>query len=247
MPRALPTFPGNLTTTHHDSTTAALRISVIIPTLNEVERVGAAIERARLINPAEIVVVDGASDDGTISAALPADQVLTAPRGRAAQQNAGAAACSGDMLLFLHADCWLEPGSLDQLAAVLADPQYVGGCFRQRIDAQGCRFRWLERGNAWRVRFSGLAYGDQGIFVRRQVFHRLGGFPDLALMEDLFFMKRLRKEGRLALLDGPLHVSARRWQSRGVLRQTTRNWCLTFLAHLGVSPNRLARFYPHVR
>ncbi|MGE5193642.1 MAG: glycosyl transferase family 2, partial [Deltaproteobacteria bacterium] len=94
---------------------------------------------------------------------------------------------------------------------------------------------------------SWLAYGDQGIFVRREVFHRLGGFPSLALMEDLFFMKRLRKEGRLALLDGPLHVSARRWEKQGVIRQTARNWTLTLLAHLGISPNRLANFYPHVR
>ncbi len=247
MPRALPTLPANLRTTPRDSTTAALRISVIIPTLNEAARIGAAIEQARLLHPAEIVVVDGASDDGTIAAANSADQVLTAPRGRAAQQNAGAAASSGDVLLFLHADCWLEPTSLDQVAAALANPDCVGGCFRQRIDADGWRFRWLERGNAWRVRLSGLAYGDQGIFVRREVFHRLRGFPALALMEDLFFMKRLRKEGRLALLDGPLHVSARRWENQGVVRQTARNWCLTFLAHLGVSPSRLARFYPHVR
>ena len=247
MTRPAPTSPANLQTMHCPATERHVRTSIIIPTLNEASRIGAAIERARPINPAEIIVVDGGSDDGTLAAAYPADQVLTAPRGRAAQQNAGASACSGDVLLFLHADCWLVPGSLEQIAAAIADPHCVGGCFRQRIDAEGRRFRWLERGNAWRIRLSRLAYGDQGIFVRRDVFHRLGGFPDLELMEDLFFMKRLRKEGRLALLEGPLHVSARRWERQGVVRQTARNWCLTLAARLGVSPNRLARFYPPVR
>jgi rSAM/selenodomain-associated transferase 2 len=223
-----------------------LRTSIIIPTLNEEAGIGAAIERARLLLPAEIIVVDGGSDDGTVAAANSADQVLTAPRGRAFQQNAGAAACSGDVLLFLHADCWLEPGSLEQAAAAFADPLCIGGCFRQRIDAEGRRFRWLERGNVLRVKLWWLAYGDQGIFVRREVFHQVGGFPPLGLMEDLYLMKRLR-EGRLALLDGPIHVSARRWEKQGVIRQTARNWWLTLLAQLGVSPNRLAKFYPDVR
>jgi len=224
----------------------AVRTSIIIPTLNEETGIGKAIERARLLQPAEIVVVDGGSVDGTVAAAQGADQVLMAPQGRASQQNAGAAGCSGDLLLFLHADCWLEPGSLEQIAAALADPLCIGGCFRQQIDADGRRFRWLERGNTLRVKWWRLAYGDQGIFVRREVFHQVGGFPPLALMEDLYLMKRLR-EGRLALLDGPIHVSARRWEKEGVLRQTARNWWLTLLAQLGVSPNRLARFYPHVR
>jgi rSAM/selenodomain-associated transferase 2 len=173
--------------------------------------------------------------------------VLVAPRSRALQQNAGAAASRGDTLLFLHADCWLEPGSLDQIARALSDERCVGGCFRQSIAARGWRYRWLERGNALRVMLWGLAYGDQGIFVRREVFNRLGGFPSLALMEDLIFKKRLRREGRVALLDGPLHVSARRWEKQGVFRQTARNWWMTALAWAGVSPNTLARFYPEVR
>src|SRR5262249_13127810 len=224
----------------------SVRTSIIIPTLNEEAVIGTAIERARRLLPAEIIVVDGGSDDGTVAAANSADQLLTAPRGRASQQNAGAATGSGDVLLFLHADCWLEPGSLEQIVAAMDDPLCIGGCFRQRIDAEGRRFRWLERGNALRVKWWWLAYGDQGIFVRREVFHQVGGFPPLALMEDLYLMKRLR-EGCLALLDGPIHVSARRWEKHGVFGQTARNWWLTLLAQLGVSPNRLARFYPHVR
>ncbi len=221
--------------------------AIIIPTLNEAEIIADAVERAHALRPQEIIVVDGGSNDGTCEAASAADKVLVTSRGRAPQQNAGAAASCCDTLLFLHADCWLGGGGLEQIAAALTDEHCVGGCFRQMVDAEGWRYRWLERGNAMRVSLWGLAYGDQGIFVRREVFNRLGGFPSLALMEDLFLMKRLRREGRVALLDGPLHVSARRWEKRGVFRQTAHNWWLTALARAGVSPNTLARSYQDVR
>lgn len=222
-------------------------VTIIIPTLNEAPTIASAVARARELAPAEIIVVDGGSDDDTLANASAADRVLAAPRGRAAQQNAGASASRGDVLLFLHADCWLEPGSLDAVGAALHDDLCVGGCFQQAIEAEGRMYRWLEWGNALRVRLWKLAYGDQGIFVRRSVFDRLGGFPPLALMEDLFFMKCLRHEGRFVLLNTPLHVSPRRWQQQGVVRQTARNWFLTGLAQAGVSPDRLQRLYPHIR
>jgi rSAM/selenodomain-associated transferase 2 len=224
-----------------------MAVSIIIPTLNESSSIASAVAKARALEPAEVIVVDGGSDDDTVARSVAADRVLISPRGRSSQQNAGAAASRGDVLLFLHADCWLEPGSLEAVNAALCDDRSVGGCFRQRIDAEGRRYRWLEWGNALRVRWWKLAYGDQGIFVRRAVFERLGGFPPLPFMEDLFFMKRLRREGRFALVDAPLHVSARRWQQHGVVRQTARNWFLTALAQAGVPPARLARLYPHVR
>lgn len=224
-----------------------MQLSIVIPTLNEAPRIGAAIDRARALGPLEVIVADGGSTDETLAAASAADRVISAPRGRAAQQNAGAAASRGGVLLFLHADCWLDAKAAPQIAAALADPRRAGGCFRQRIDSAGFRYRALEWGNALRVRLWGLAYGDQAIFVRRTLFEKLGGFPVLSLMEDLFFMKRLRCEGSIALAEGPLHVSARRWQHQGVIRQTARNWCLTALAGAGIPPDRLARFYPHVR
>jgi len=224
-----------------------MRVAIIIPALNEAPRIAEAVARARAAGPCEVLVVDGGSTDGTPGRAAQADCVLQAPRGRARQQNAGAARARAEVLLFLHADCWLEPGSLEEVRRALAEPTVVGGCFRQRIDAPGLRYRWLERGNALRVRLFGLAYGDQAIFVRRDVFERIGGFPDEPFLEDLLFMKRLRRQGRIALLPARLVVSARRWQATGVVRQTLRNWALALAGQCGVPPRWLARFYPQVR
>jgi rSAM/selenodomain-associated transferase 2 len=224
-----------------------MRISIIIPTVNEAAGIAETIGRTRALGECEIIVVDGGSEDGTCAAASSADQCLTSPRGRAVQLNRGAAASRGDVLLFLHADCWLEPGGLQVLQRTLADVQCVGGCFRQRIEAEGFGYRLIEAGNAWRVRLLKWAYGDQAIFVRRSVIEKLGGFPEIPLMEDLFFMKRLKREGRIALVDHPLHVSPRRWQRHGLVPQTLRNWGLITLAHCGVSPHTLAHHYADVR
>ncbi len=224
-----------------------MRISVIIPALNEADQIADVIRQTRRLGDVEIVVVDGGSTDGTPERAHEADLALPSSPGRAVQQNTGAAASAGDVLLFLHADCRLQPGSLEAIRSALEDPQCAGGCFRQRIDADGWKYRIVERGNAGRVRILKWAYGDQGIFVRRSVFQEIGGFPELRLMEDLYLMKRLKRQGRIILLDPPIRISARRWQKKGVIRQTLRNWSLIALAHCGVSPNRLARFYPHVR
>ena len=222
-------------------------ISIIIPTLNEAENIGGLIEQTRSVGESEIIVVDGGSEDGTVERAQAADVVLQSDPGRATQQNAAAAVAKGDALLFLHADCRLQAAAIESMESALEDPHVVAGCFCQHIDAKGLRFRLLEKGNATRVRLCKWAYGDQGIFVRREAFEAVGGFPDLRFMEDLFLMKRLKKRGRVVLLKDRLTVSARRWQKKGVVRQTLRNWGLIFLAQIGVSPNRLARFYPNVR
>ncbi len=222
-------------------------ISIIIPTLNEAANIAGLIEQTRGIGDCEIIVVDGGSTDDTCQRAIHADRVLNSPPGRARQQNLGAEQCRGDVLLFLHADCRLPSTALDSIRMALADERVVGGCFEQRLDSRGVRYRLIEWGNAWRVRLFKLAYGDQAIFVRRAVFESLGRFPELQLMEDVFLMKRLRRAGRFVLSPDRLTVSTRRWQRHGVIRQTLRNWTLLTLALCGVSPDRLARFYPKTR
>ena len=222
-------------------------ISVIIPTLNEAASLAELIAETRRIGDCEIVIVDGGSTDETLAQAASADQVLSSERGRATQQNRGAIACRGDVLLFLHADCRLPANAFDAIDAALANERTVGGCFQQQIAADGRAYRWLEWGNAWRVRWLGMAYGDQAIFIRRSVFEQLGRFSDVKLMEDVLLMQRLRRTGRFVLLADQLTVSARRWQRQGLVRQTLRNWLLLTLALCGVSPNYLARFYPNTR
>ena len=224
-----------------------MRVSIIIPALNEGANIAVAVRRAWETCPLEVIVVDGGSDDGTAELAREAGAgMLETPPGRARQQNAGARQAAGEVLLFLHADTWLAPAGLSQIVEALANSRVLCGAFRQRIEAEGRLFRWLERGNAWRAQRRGLPYGDQGIFVRRLAFEELGGFPEVRLMEDVMLMKRLRRRTRPVLLPGPLYVSARRWRRHGVLRQTARNWLLLSAARLGVSPDKLAAFYaPH--
>ncbi|MBS0204779.1 MAG: TIGR04283 family arsenosugar biosynthesis glycosyltransferase [Planctomycetes bacterium] len=224
-----------------------MRISIIIPTLNEAANIATLIAQVRALGECEILVVDGGSTDETVECAGAADMVLSSDPGRARQQNLGAERCRGDVLLFLHADCRLPVTTLESVRNALNDQHVVGGCFQQRIDATGWRYRLIESGNAWRVRLFKLAYGDQAIFVRRSVFESLGRFPELKLMEDVFLMKRLKHAGRFVLLQDRLTVSARRWQRHGIIRQTLRNWTLLSLALCGVSPDRLARFYPNTR
>jgi rSAM/selenodomain-associated transferase 2 len=217
---------------------------VIIPTLNEAEHVAQAIASAWQCGATEVIVADGASGDDTSNVAeRQAAKVIAAPRGRAAQQNAGARAAGGDHLLFLHADNRLDGACGEQIERACGHRDFVAAAFRQRIAADGKVYRLIERGNAARVRWLRLPYGDQGILIRRDIFERLGGFPDVPIMEDVLLMRKVRKIGKVTLLPGPLFVSGRRWQAHGAIRQTLRNWMLLAALSLGASPETLARLY----
>ena len=224
-----------------------MSVSVIIPTLNEQDCLAEAISSVRAQAPREIIVADGGSSDGTRAAATAADRFIEAPRGRACQMNAGAARACGDVLLFLHADCTLEAGALADAERRLRRPEVISGCFAMTVRAAGLLYRSLDVCATARVRLTGLIYGDQGLFLRRADFERLGGFPPLRLMEDVFFSRTLRRRGRVVVSPKRVYVSPRRWQRAGLLRQTLRNWALTALAAGGIHPDRLARFYPVVR
>lgn len=224
-----------------------MSVSVIIPTLNEESCLAETLRLLRQQRPHEIIVADGGSGDATCRLAAAADRLVDGPRGRAVQMNRGAACATGDVLLFLHADCSLEPGALDSAERWLRRRGVAAGCFRMTVRTRGLLFRSLDACATARVRLTGLAYGDQGLFLRRELFERLGGFPNLRMMEDLFFSRELRRHGRIVVAPQRIYVSPRRWQRTGLLRQTLRNWTLTALAAAGLHPDRLAVLYPEVR
>ncbi len=221
-----------------------MRISIIIPAINEAESIGRAVSYAQQAGASEVIVVDGGSDDSTPAAAdAHGAKVLECAPGRGKQLNAGALEASGDVLVFQHADAWLDPSAGQQIRRALHNMSVVSGAFRQQIAANGLQYRALELGNAWRVRFRGLAYGDQGIFMRRTTFCELGQFPEEPIMEDLILMHAARQVGWPVLLPGPIHVDPRRWLKHGVFRQTLRNWSLLTAYRLGVPPTRISRYY----
>ena len=223
-------------------------ISVIVPALDEESVLADTLSAARQDGVTEIVVVDGGSRDRTVAVARAlADRVLEAPRGRARQMNAGAAVTHGDVLLFLHADTRLPPDYPTVIAHALTDAAVVGGRFDVRLDATGIPYRVIERLIGWRSRLTRVATGDQAIFVRRTVFERLGGYPDLPLMEDIALNRMLRQAGRVACLRATVITSARRWHRRGVVRTVLLMWALRAAYYAGVSPERLARVYADVR
>lgn len=222
-----------------------MRISVIIPAINEQRGVGRAVEHALRAGADQVLCVDGGSSDQTRKIARQAGAtVVRTAAGRALQQRAGAARAEGDVLVFVHADNWLGTETLHQIRELQIPPQAIWyGAFEQAIDARGLAYRGLEWGNALRVRWFGLPYGDQAIFMSRWTWEHSGGFPEVPLLEELILCRRLRREAKPLLLPGPVHVDARRWQQRGVLRQTLRNWRILLGYAAGQSPERLARLY----
>lgn len=226
-----------------------MQLSIIIPTLNEEPQIAQAVNHAWGLAPKEVIVADGGSTDDTVAIAQQHKAlVVSCQPSRGAQLNLGTKHAAGDVFLFLHADTWLPPAAREQMKHVLTkhalqNPATTFGAFYQQIEAKGGLYRWLERGNAYRVRKWGLAYGDQGMFVRREIFEQVGGFSNLPVMEDLWFSRKMRTDHRPVLLPGPLHVSARRWQQQGVIRQTARNWSLIIAERCGVAPEKLVRLY----
>jgi rSAM/selenodomain-associated transferase 2/rSAM/selenodomain-associated transferase 1 len=219
-------------------------VSVVIPALDEEMRLPATLAGAKRGAPHEIIVVDGGSTDRTVAAARAHDAiVLTAPQGRAAQMNAGAAIATGEFLLFLHADTILPADYTMLVCTTLARTGVAGGAFEFAISDEFAGRRTIERGTNWRARHRQLPYGDQGIFVRRDTFARIGGFPALPIMEDDVFVRRLRRLGRIAIAPAAAVTSGRRWQTRGALRTTLLNQFILLGYRLGIAPARLAAWY----
>lgn len=223
------------------------KISVIIPILNEAKILDKTLSQLQPgLGHHELIIVDGGSNDDSTRIAEKYGKVITSARGRAKQLNAGAAAATGDILLFLHADIWLEPGALAAVETALSSG-YIGGGFRQKIDGKSSLYRMIEIAGNIRGKYLKVFYGDSGIFLARADFEKIGGFPDLPILEEMEFSKGLAKLGKTTLIVPHIHLSARRWEAKGVVRTTVNNWLITFLYLIGVSPEKLARLYSHIR
>jgi rSAM/selenodomain-associated transferase 2 len=220
-------------------------LSIIMPVLNEAEHIIAALEALAPLRQGgvEVIVVDGGSSDATMQYAQPlADRVISAPRGRAVQMNAGAAAASGEILLFLHADTTLPQNADRPVLGALGKSKHVWGRFDVRIEGRAFLTIVATMMNL-RSRLTGIATGDQAIFVRRGVFAAVGGFPEIALMEDIALSRRLKQRGRPLCLSQRVITSGRRWQQHGVARTILLMWRLRLAYFLGAEPGALARQY----
>ncbi len=220
-------------------------VGVVIPTLNEATYLpGILHDLAHLAVPHEVVVADGGSRDDTLTVAREAGaQVVSAPRGRGLQLNAGAAGVESEWLCFLHADVRMPESARAALERTVAAAAAQAAVWRLRIDAGGFWPRFMELGNALRDRIGGLPYGDQGLLVRRELFATVGGFPPFPIMEDVALIRALRRRVRIERLGASLGVSPRRWLREGPYRTWIRNSLLLSAYLAGASPQRLVRWY----
>jgi rSAM/selenodomain-associated transferase 2 len=225
------------------------RLSIILPVLNEGERIAPALARLQPLRArgVEVIVVDGGSRDATAARAEAlADLVVASPRGRAMQMNAGAAASSGDVLLFSHADTQLPANADALIRAELQQKTCVWGRFDVQIEGRSKLLPLVASAMNVRSRLSGIATGDQAIFITREAFVAVGRFPDIALMEDIAISRKLKRLSRPACIRTPVVTSGRRWDEHGALRTIMLMWSLRLAYFLGTHPNRLARRYGYV-
>lgn len=223
-----------------------MRLSVIIPTFNEAARLPKTL--TSLPPDSQVIVSDGQSEDETAAVARDhGAHVVSGPRGRGVQLNAGAREATGDVLLFLHADCSLGVGARDAILHALEDSRVVGGSFRLRIDASSVGLRLVAFGSNARALYLRMPYGDQGLFVRRSAFETVGGYPELPLMEDVALVKRLKRLGRLTPVDVTITTSSRHWEQLGTMGTSMLNWTAVLLYQAGVPPERLAPMYHRLR
>ena len=224
----------------------AALISVVVPVLDEAESIEQSLLPLQAIRGRgiEIVVVDGGSRDGTRSIANRlCDRVVDSPRGRARQMNAGAAVADGQVLLFLHADTRLPCGWTGMVLDALERRGCEWGRFDVRLDGPHPMLRIVERAINLRSRLTGIATGDQAIFVTRAAFRAVGAFPDIALMEDVALSRALRSRSRPACLRALAVTSSRRWERGGIVRTIALMWRLRLTYALGADPEKLARLY----
>lgn len=226
-----------------------IKISTIMPVLNEALHLRRYLGQLLLTESEELIVVDGGSTDNTMSIAREfTDKVFQTETGRASVMNYGAGKATGDILLFVHADCALSVTAFSAIRHAMGDEKVAAGAFYLSIDHGGFSFRLIESVANLRSRITRLLYGDQGMFVRKDLFQRIGGFTNVPLMEDIEISKRLKKEGRIVFIRPAIKASPRRWLNEGILYTTVRDWTIAFCyTFLKVPPEKLIRHYREIR
>jgi rSAM/selenodomain-associated transferase 2 len=226
-----------------------VQLSIIVPVLDEAAGIVRTLQALAPFRTrgAEVIVADGGSRDSTMELARPlADKTIAAPSGRAAQMNAGAAAANGEALLFLHADTALPPDADAMILEGLRDPSWRWGRFDVRIEGRSVLLPVVAFMMNWRSQVTGIATGDQAMFVKREAFAAAGGFPDVPLMEDIALSKRLKRIGRPLCLAAQVTTSGRRWDRHGAIRTILMMWRLRLAYFFGAEPAALARRYGYV-
>ena len=225
-----------------------MKVSIIVPTLNEELVLEKTLTQFQQLSPHELIVSDGGSDDDTRNiAGRFSHRVITGSAGRALQMNVGADEATGDILLFLHADSRIEPESYRKMLQCMQNPKWIGGAFKLCIESGKWSLKLIALLANIRSKYFGLAYGDQGFFVRKEVFKDMNGFSPLPICEDLDFYHRLRKKGPVILLKEKAHTSPRRWIKEGILFTTARNTLIAVLFGLGFPPHILTKWYLAIR
>ena len=225
-----------------------MKVSIIVPTLNEELVLEKTLTQFQQLSPHELIVSDGGSDDDTRNiAGRFSHRVITGSAGRALQMNVGADEATGDILLFLHADSRIEPESYRKMLQCMQNPKWIGGAFTLCIESGKWSLKLIALLANIRSKYFGLAYGDQGFFVRKEVFKDMNGFSPLPICEDLDFYHRLRKKGPVILLKEKAPTSPRRWIKEGILFTTARNTLIAVLFGLGFPPHILTKWYLAIR
>ena len=222
-----------------------MKVSIIVPTLNEELVLENTLTHIQQLSPHELIVSDGGSNDYTYRIADRfSHRVITGSAGRALQMNAGANEATGDLLLFLHADSRIEPESYRKMLEYMKNPKWIGGAFTLCIESGKWSLKLIALLANIRSKYFGLAYGDQGFFVRKEAFKDMNGFSPIPICEDLDFYYRLRKKGSVILLKEKAHTSPRRWINEGIFFTTVRNFIIAVLFGLGFPPHILTKWYP---
>jgi rSAM/selenodomain-associated transferase 2 len=225
-----------------------MKVSIIIPTLNEALILKETLDKISRLDPHEIIVADGGSLDTTVPIAKrEATRVVECKPNRALQMNVGAREATGDLLLFIHADSRVNPESYHRMIETMRSSDLVGGAFSLTIESEKISLKLISRLATLRARHLNLVYGDQSIFVRADVFRKLDGYSPLPICEDLDFFRRLSQRGQVTLLKEKAYTSARRWMSEGIPFTTLRNIIIATLFLIGFPPRILSRWYQVIR